>query len=58
MNTTNPFSPDYEAKLKLGSSKYKRPEIIQPPKNSLVSLVPKSSNTLTERFRQLSQAKI
>lgn len=57
---TNPFSKDYVSKIAIDHKdrKYKRPVINQPPRNSLVSLVPKSEATLSEKFRRLSLSEI
>lgn len=57
---TNPFSKDYVPQLKIDHKdrKYKRPVIKQPPRNSLVSLIPKSESTLSEKFRRLSLPEI
>lgn len=54
----NAFSPDYPTQFKIKPTKYKRPVLNQPPRNSLVSLVPKSEQTLSERFRRLSLSEI
>lgn len=57
---TNPFSKNYVPKIAIDHKDrtYKRPVINQPPRNSLVSLIPKSESTLTEKFRRLSLPEI
>ena len=58
MTTVNPFHPDYKAKIKIDSTKYKRPVLNQPPRNSLISIVPKTQITLTERYNQIVKSGI
>jgi len=57
---TNPFSKDYVPQVKIDHKDrtYKRPVINQPPRNSLVTLIPKSEATLSEKFRRLSLSEI
>jgi hypothetical protein len=57
---TNPFSKDYVSQVKIDHKDrtYKRPVLNQPPRNSLVTLIPKSEATLSEKFRRLSLSEI
>ena len=57
---TNPFSKDYVSKIKIDHKdrKYITPILNQPPRNSLVTLIPKEEATLTEKFRRLSLSEI
>jgi hypothetical protein len=57
---TNPFSKDYVPQVKIDHQDrtYKRPVLNQPPRNSLVTLIPKSEATLSEKFRRLSLSEI
>jgi len=54
----SPFSPDYVPQLKLGSNKFKRPKLTQPPVNARAQLVPKSDIPRFEHTKRISQTQI